>query len=59
MFVHRKECAEMDKRQELIKRIEKLTPEQFDLLITLYSRQEQESVQVSQVEPQTFLQLSL
>ena len=59
MFVHRKECKPMDKKQNLIERIEKLTPEQFELLIALYSQQEQESAQVFQSEPQTFLQLSL
>ena len=49
----------MDKKQELIKRIEKLTNEQFDLLIALYSQQEQEFVRVAQFESQTFLQPSL
>ena len=45
----------MNKKQEIIKRIEKLTPEQFELLIGLYSQQEQESVQVSQSDHPTFL----
>ena len=44
----RKECEIMNKKQELINRIEKLTPEQFELLLTLFSQQEQESVQVVQ-----------
>jgi hypothetical protein len=35
----------MNKQQELINRIEKLTPEQFERLLTLFSQQEQESVQ--------------
>lgn len=39
----RKECAIMNKRQDIIDRIEKLTPEQFETLLTLYSLQEQES----------------
>lgn len=46
----------MDRKQELIERIEKLTDEQFELLITLYSQQEQEFVPISQFEPPTFLQ---
>lgn len=41
----RKECEIMNKQQELINRIEKLTPEQFETLLTLYSLQEQESAQ--------------
>ena len=40
----------MNKRQELITRIEKLTDKQFELLINLYSQQEQEFVRVSQSE---------
>ena len=55
----RKECALMNKKQELIERIEKLTPEQFELLIALYSQQEQEFVRACQVEHQSFLQSSL
>ena len=39
----RKECEIMNKKQELINRIEKLTPEQFEKLLTLFSQQEQES----------------
>lgn len=46
----RKECEIMNKKQELINRIEKLTPEQFELLLTLFSQQEQEFVQGDQVE---------
>mgnify|MGYP003315047841 CR=1 FL=1 len=45
----------MNKKQELINRIEKLTPEQFELLLTLFAQQEQESVQVDQSDRQTFL----
>ena len=56
---YRKECEQMNKAQELIERIEKLTPEQFEQLITLYSQQYQEFVQVSQVEPPSFLPLAL
>ena len=56
---YRKECESMNKKQELIERIEKLTPEQFELLIALYSQQEQEFAQASQVEPPSFPQLAL
>lgn len=49
----------MNKKQELIERIENLTPEQFERLIALYSQQEPEFVRASQAEPQTFLPLSL
>ena len=49
----------MDKKQNLIERIEKLTPEQFELLIALYSQQEQEFALTFQSEPQSFLQPSL
>lgn len=52
----RKECTTMNKKQELIERIEKLTDEQFEMLITLFSQQEQGFVQVDQSECQTFLQ---
>jgi hypothetical protein len=45
----------MNKKEELIKRIENLTPKQFEMLISLYSQREQESVQVSQPEHPTFL----
>ena len=55
----RKECKTMDKKQDLIERIEKLTDKQFELLISLFSQQEQESVRVGQVEHQSFLQSSL
>ena len=48
--------VDMNKKQELIERIQNLTDEQFELFITLYSQQEQESVQVSPIEHQTFLQ---
>ena len=52
----RKESEIMNKTQELIERIEKLTPEQFEMLIALYSQQEQEFAQASQVEPLSFPQ---
>ena len=55
----RKECETMNKKQELIDRIEKLTPEQFELLIALYSQQEQEFAQVAPIEPLSFPQPSL
>ena len=55
----RKECETMNKKQELIDRIKNLSPEQFELLITLYSQQEQESVLSVQVEPQTSPPLAL
>ena len=43
----------------IIERIEKLTDEQFELLITLYSQQERESVPISPVEHPSFLRPSL
>ena len=46
----------MNKKQELISRIEKLTDEQFEMLITLFAQQEQEFVRVAQVDRQSFLQ---
>ena len=49
----------MNKKQELIDRIEKLTPEQFELLIALYSQQEQEFVRASQAAPPSFPQHAL
>ena len=52
-------CEPMNKKEELIDRIKNLSPEQFEMLITLYSQQEQESVPVFQAEPQTFPQPSL
>ena len=55
MCSQRKECQTMNKQQELIERIEKLTDEQFELLITLYSQQEKEFVQDAPVEHRTFL----
>ena len=48
----------MNKKEEIINRIEKLSDEQFELLIALYSQQEQESVQASQSERPSFLQPS-
>ena len=55
----RKECETMNKKQELINRIEKLTDAQFEMLIALYSQQEQEFVPDVPVERPTFLQPSL
>ena len=55
----RKECETMNKKQELIDRIEKLTPEQFELLIALYSQQEQEFVRAVPIVPPSFPQPSL
>lgn len=49
----------MNKKQELIERIEKLTDAQFELLIALYSQQDQEFVQDAPIEHQTFLPLAL
>ena len=48
----------MEKKQQIIDRIEKLTDEQFELLISLFSQQEQESAQASQFEPLTSFQPS-
>lgn len=48
----------MNKKDELIERINKLNDEQFEKLILLYSQQEQESVQGAPVDHQTFLQPS-
>ena len=49
----------MNKRkQDLINRIEKLTDKQFELLINLFSQQEQEFVQVVQFEHPSFSQSS-
>ena len=58
MFDDERICETMNKRQELINRIEKLTPKQFELLISLYFQQEQEFVQVEQSDHQTSLQPS-
>ena len=53
---HRKECESMNKKQELIERIEKLTDEQFELLISLFAQQAQEFVQDDPIGHLTFLQ---
>ena len=55
MFL-RKECETMNKKEELIQRIEKLTPKQFEMLISLFAQQEQESVPIAPSEHQSFLQ---
>ena len=49
----------VNKKQELIARIEKLTDEQFEMLIALYSQQEQESVPIVPVEHPTYFQPSV
>lgn len=54
----RKECIIMNKRQDLINQIEKLTDKQFELLIALFAEQEQESVRVSQSEHRSSLEPS-
>ena len=55
MFDDERICETMNKREELIERINHLTPEQFELLISLWTQQEQESVQVSQSDhPSSF-----
>ena len=51
-------CITMNKRQEILDRIEKLSDKQIELLIALYSQQEQESVPIVPVEHQSFLQPS-
>jgi len=51
-------CKQMNHKQDLINRIEKLTDKQFDLLINLFSQQEQEFVQDVQFEHLTFSQSS-
>ena len=48
----------MNKKQDLIERIEKLTDKQFELLISLFNQEEQENVQSSQSVHQTSLQPS-
>lgn len=48
----------MNKKQDLIERIEKLTDKQFELLINLFNQEEQETVQSLQSDRQTFLQPS-
>ena len=57
--IMRKECSTMNnKKEEIIKRIANLTDEQFEMLIALYSQQEQEFVQDGQSEHPSFLQPS-
>ena len=51
-----KGMLKMNKKQELIERIEKLSDEQFELLIALYSQQELKSVPTVPIERQTFPQ---
>ena len=46
----------MDRRQTIISRIENLTEEQFEMLISLWSLSDQESAPSGQVENQTFSQ---
>ena len=47
-----------ERKQNIIERIEKLSDEQFELLLTLHSLQEQVSVQAVQAELPSFLQSS-
>ena len=47
-----------ERKQNIIDRIEKLSDEQFELLLTLHSLQEQVSVQAVQAELPSFLQSS-
>lgn len=56
--VRRKDCETMNKKENLIERINNLTAEQFNLLISLYSQPDQESVQVVQVEHPSFQKLA-
>ena len=59
MFYERNFATMTERKQNLIERIEKLSEEQFELLIALYSQQEQESVPIFQAELPSFLQPSL
>ena len=56
MFVRRKDVYIMDKRTQIVKRIENLTDEQFEMLIVLLSQQEQEFALSGQAENRTSLQ---
>ena len=58
LFYKKGMYKQMKKKQDLINRIEKLTDKQFELLINLFSQQEQESVPVSQSEHRTSFQSS-
>ena len=58
-IVQERDVKTMEKKQELINRIEKLTDKQFELLISLFSQQEQESVRVSRFEHPTSSQSSV
>lgn len=53
-----KDCEIMSKTEILLNRIENLTDEQFELLVTLWIQQEQEFAQVLPTDPQTYLQPS-
>ena len=46
--VLKKGCILMNKKEELMQRIEKLSEEQFELLISLFAQQEQEFVRAFQ-----------
>ena len=59
MFVKRKDVEYMDKRKEIIERIELLTDEQFEKLIVLWSQQEQEFALSGQADRQTSPQPAL
>ena len=58
-IVQERDVKTMEKKQDLINRIEKLTDKQFELLISLFSQQEQESVRVSPTEHPSFSQPSV
>ena len=58
-IVQERDVKTMEKKQDLISRIEKLTDKQFELLIYLYSQQEHESVRVSQFEHPSYSQPSV
>lgn len=53
MFVKKERMYTMDKRTQIIEHIEKLTDEQFEMLIVLLSQQEQGFALSGQVAHQT------
>ena len=58
LFCKKGMYKQMKKKQDLINRIEKLTDKQFEMLINLFSQQEQESVRVSRFEHPSYSQSS-
>ena len=58
-IVQERDVKTMEKKQDLINRIEKLTDKQFELLISLFSQHEQETVRVSPPEHPSFSQPSV